>query len=168
MAISASQRMHLPRANFVATVHHGLRSDAPVSDSNLTPAGLLIEAVAYDRNRAGATATTLFGIARSTAQLVTIGNVDGVPSSPNSGTVLNVGPLGVTPGSDGTGFDISRGGRAYAAFKRPEEGPKLYVIELAGASAGTAFEVDVIGDGTVTLTDIAVVPQDAIFADGFE
>lgn len=28
VAISASQRMHLPRANFVATVHHGLRSDA--------------------------------------------------------------------------------------------------------------------------------------------
>ena len=81
------------------------------TDTSLTftaPATGPLVAVAYDRNFAGATATTLFGIDAGSNRLVRQGGVDGVPS-PNGGVVTSIGALGVTVSSNKVGFDIRPG-----------------------------------------------------------
>ena len=98
--------------------------------------------VAYDRNVAGATLTTLFGIDDTRDTLVRIGGVDGSPS-PNGGQVTTVGALGFNVSSSG-GFDIQGGsGTAYAVL-RISGVSTLYTINL---STGAATSIGAVGGG---------------------
>ena len=113
-------------------------------------------AVAYDRNFAGTTLTTLFGIDRGSNRLVRIGGVDGNPS-PNLGAVTSVGSLGVVvDGATDAAFDISGAtGTAYAALFVGGVA-RLYTINLVTAAATL---VGTIGDGTLPLRGLAVAPS---------
>ena len=85
------------------------------NDTDLTPAATsTIIAEAYDRNQAGATATTLYAIDRNDSQLSIQGGINGTPS-PNGGVITDLAPLGfnLSAASD-AGFDISVTGVAYA------------------------------------------------------
>lgn len=128
--------------------NNGARADTPVNDTDLNPAGRLIDGVAYDRNTSGpnvAVNTTLYGIARNGSQLVTIGGINQSPS-PNVGIVMNVGPLGVAPSAaSGLAFEIFQGKTAFAALTVGAQ-TRLYSINLA---TGAATAVGLIGDGTV-------------------
>ncbi|HVG33668.1 MAG TPA: DUF4394 domain-containing protein [Pyrinomonadaceae bacterium] len=73
---------------------------------------------AYTNNVAGATSTTLYGIDQNFDALVRQGSVNGTPTSPNSGTLFTIGPLGVDTSSF-TGFDISVSGEALIATTPP-------------------------------------------------
>jgi hypothetical protein len=136
-------------------------------DSNLNPAGRLIDGVAYDRNfdgHLGASGTTVFGIARNGSQLVRIGGGDQNPS-PNTGEVTTVGALGVAPSpASGLGFDISGAtGKAYAVM-RVGVTTNLYTVSLA---TGTATLVGAVGNGTLAVRGLAVLsPSRVAFGAG--
>ena len=99
--------------------------------------------IAYDRNVAGATLTTLFGIDSARSTLVRIGGVDGNPS-PNGGQVTTVGPLGVTVTRAG-GFDIQGGsGTAYAVM-RVGGVSTLFTVNL---TTGATTQIGAVGSGT--------------------
>jgi hypothetical protein len=129
---------------------------AVVVDSALNPAGTVV-AAAYDRNRLGAGATTLFGIDSAADQLVQIGGSDGVPSA-NNGVVTSLGPLGVDTGPL-AGFDIAPGGQAYAALTVGGT-PGLYTVNLA---TGAVTLIGTIGNGALAMRDIAVVLAPSVY-----
>jgi hypothetical protein len=104
--------------------------------------------VAYDRNTAGATLTTLFAIDSAADRLVRIGGVDGSPS-PNGGVVTTIGLLGVDAVGD-AGFDIDAAGTAFAALTVGSQ-TGLYTVSLA---TGTVTLVGPIGDGTTPLAGL--------------
>lgn len=54
-----------------------------------------VGALAYTNNSAGATSTTLYGIDSTLDTLVRIGSPGGAPTSPNSGQLTTIGPLGI-------------------------------------------------------------------------
>jgi len=143
------------RIRFVSTLEENFRvnpdTGAQVTplDTNLAPAGD-VEAVAYDRNVAGTTVTTLFGIDTTSDMLVRIGGVDGNPS-PNAGAVTNVGPLGVDAIT--AQLDIGPNGAAFAALLVGAN-TNLYRINL---STGAATLIAQIGSGGA-LRGIAVQP----------
>ena len=65
----------------------------------------------------GATSTTLYDIDSGSDRLFTQGSVGGTPVSPNTGTLFDVGPLGVDT-TDNAGLDIAQAsGTAYASFE---------------------------------------------------
>ena len=82
---------------------------------------------------------------------------------PNDGTLVNVGPLGVTVAGDG-GMDIGGGanGLVLAALRATAGGPSsLYRVDLATGAAtlvnGAATPAtSVIGSGTPGVRDIAI------------
>jgi hypothetical protein len=126
------------------------------SDTLLTPTTANVVGIAYDRNFVGATATTLYGYDVSTDNLVTIGNVNGTPNSPNGGQVMKVGPSNVTTTagtSANVGLDIDANGGAYLALVSGGAS-KFYTVDLAGGGAALngAFP------GGVTMRDITVAP----------
>ena len=105
-----------------------------------SPSSPRVVGVAFDRNFAGAGATTLFGLELSRAQLVRIGGVNGSPS-PDGGAVTDIGFLGLAPNE--AAFDISSSGTAYAVFPSPfNEG--LYTVDL---TSGSATLLGIIGTG---------------------
>ena len=122
-------------------------------DTNLSPAGAIVDAVAYTNPFAGATTTTLYALNQATNGLATIGGVNGTPS-PNLGAVIEVGPLGVTFAGSTTAFDIATNNAAFAALRPSGGGLSLYTINL---TTGGATLVGAIGDGTLALDDIAIV-----------
>jgi hypothetical protein len=131
----------------------GARADVPASDTNLNPGSPNVGGVAYDRNDTDAsTATTLFGIDTDTDMLVTIGGVNQTPS-PNTGTIINVGPLGVDAGAD-AGFDIDRAGTLFAALTVGGVS-QLYTINPA---TGAATAVGPIGGGNLAIGALAAAP----------
>ena len=143
----------------------GARVDDP-PDTPLTPAARFIDAIAYDRNLARASASTLYGIARNNARLVRIGGVDGVPS-PNGGAITDVGALGpvIDIGTGIVGFDIGDRGRGYAVFPVfPTGATNLFRVDLA---TGAATLIERVGDGTVSASGLTVRPN-TLFRDGFE
>jgi uncharacterized repeat protein (TIGR01451 family) len=96
--------------------------------------------VAYSNNTAGATQTTLYGIDANTDALVTIGSLNGTPTSPNTGQVFTVGELGENVGSFG-GFDIEQGTNiGYAAF-RVSGVSYLYTVNLTTGAATLIGEI---------------------------
>jgi hypothetical protein len=111
---------------------------------------------AYDRNVAGAAATTLFAIDRNGSELVRIGSIDGAPASPNGGVVTPIGPLGLTLNAvSDAGFDIAPDGTAYAALTDDADDlTRLYRIDLA---TGAATAVGLIGLGSTEVRSLAVV-----------
>jgi hypothetical protein len=108
---------------------------------------------AYDRNRSGLGATTLYGIDFIAGQLVMQGGLNSTPS-PNSGVITPIGPLGLTPGSALIGFDIGSDGVAYASMQPSGGLFGLYQINLA---TGAATLVGAIGNGAVPIAGLAVV-----------
>jgi Domain of unknown function (DUF4394) len=122
-------------------------------DTNLLPAGAVVDAVAYTNPFAGATTTTLYALNQTTNGLATIGGVNGTPS-PNGGLLIEIGPLGVTFAGSTKAFDIATNNAAFAALRPSGSGLSLYTINLA---SGAATLVGTIGDGTLALDDIAIV-----------
>jgi hypothetical protein len=122
-------------------------------DTNLSPAGAIVDAVAYTNPFAGATTTTLYALDRTTNSLATIGGIDGVPS-PNGGVLAPIGPLGIGFGASTTALDIATNNTAFAALRPTGGALSLYTINLA---TGAATLVSAIGDGTLALDDIAIV-----------
>ena len=109
--------------------------------------------------------TTLYDIDYTTDRLVTQGSVNFPPgTSPNTGTLFDVGPLGVNT-SALLGFDISAlSGIAFASLT-PVAGAafsSLYTINLA---SGAATLVGTIGGGS-TVRGIAVsnLPEPGVLA----
>lgn len=123
------------------------------NDANLTPATVAIDAVAYTNPVAGATTTTLYALNQTTNGLATIGGVGGTPS-PNTGTVIEVGPLGVTFAGAPTAMDIATDGTAFAVLRPASGALALYTINL---TTGAATLVGAVGDGTLVFDDIAIV-----------
>jgi len=122
------------------------------TDSDVAPA--IPAAVAYDRNVATATATTLFAIDTGANTLNLIGGPDGTPS-PNLGVTTPRGPLNVVTDSDEAGFDISPMGEGVAALSVGNT-TGLYSIDLA---SGYARLLGPLGAGTTDVLDLAFVAK---------
>ncbi len=110
-------------------------------------------AVAYDRNFGGATQTTMFGIDSSLDILVTQGSVNANPTSPNSGSLLTVGALGVDTG-DLAGFDITAFGGAFLALT--PTGGSSSTLYSVNTSTGATTSLGAIGGGAVR--DVVILP----------
>ena len=127
-----------------------------ISDTALNPAGNVV-AIAYDRNYARPSddnsATTLFGIDSASGLLVRIGGLNGFPS-PNSGTMTNLGTLGIgAPLNENIGFDVAANGTAFATITVGAQS-RLYSIDLTN---GTALFRGVIGNGATSFRGLAAV-----------
>jgi len=117
---------------------------------------------AYTNNFLAATTTTLYGIDSNLDILVTQGSVNGAPTSPNTGQLFTVGPLGVNT-TDQVGFDIVKRTGAALASLTPMGGTtsSLYTINLMTGAATVVGQIGV----NETVRDIsAVVPTETIFA----
>jgi len=112
---------------------------------NLNPGNPTIVGSAYSNNFAGASSTTLYAIDSGTDQLAT--------QVPTTGTLTNVGALGVDT-SVAVGFDISACGTAYAALN-PGGATGFYTINL---TTGAATLVGGIAVGGLAVQGIAVAP----------
>jgi Ca2+-binding RTX toxin-like protein len=123
------------------------------TDTPLNPPIGPIIAAAYDHNTIGGGPTTLFDINGGTSRLVMQGSVGGVPNSPNTGTLSDVGSLGVSIDAlTDAGFDIASSGVAYAAFTSAGV-TRLYTINL---STGAATGVGPIGAGNVGIVEMTL------------
>ena len=137
------------------------------TDTPITPAGVTLTGLAYDRNGAGGTATTLFAIDATNGVLTTVGSVNGSPNSPNGGVAgPAVGSLGLGTGLDPRlGFDISGLNNANPFATILTGGTdKLYAINLG---TGAATLVGTIGNGTTVysgLTNAVAAPEPASLA----
>jgi hypothetical protein len=128
-------------------------------DTNLTSSTALdIVAAAYDRNNVGATQTTLFEINAATNSLAVQGGPNGVgPGGVNSGTVVDLKPLGVTlTGGSDAGLDITPAGAVFAALTVGGV-TSLYTISTGTTAANL---VGTIGSGTTEVRELAIVPPD--------
>jgi hypothetical protein len=127
--------------------------DSPVDNP---AAGEEIVGAAYDRNVAGATLTTLFGIDAANNTLVRQGGVNGLPSA-NGGVITTLGPLGLTVASPNIGFDIDGvEGTAFASLQNL--GNNLFGLYTINLSTGQATLVGAISNGALQLRGLAVVP----------
>ncbi len=129
------------------------------TDGLLNPGDPNVVGAAYSNNFAGATLTTLYDIDSVVDRLFTQGSSNGAPISPNTGTLLDVGPLGVNF-TDLVGFDISGfSGTAFASLTT-SLGAGLYTIDL---TTGAATLVGAIDGSTLQVRDIAIanVPEPA-------
>lgn len=90
---------------------------------------------AYTNQFAGATTTTLYSIDSTRDALVTQGNLNSTPNSPNGGMLFTVGALGLDT-SDLVGFDITPFGGTIASFTATgATNSSLYTINLATGAA---------------------------------
>jgi hypothetical protein len=125
-------------------------------DTNINPVAADIVGAAYDRNVSGTTLTTLYAINRATGQLALIGGVDGAPS-PNTGTVTDIGSLGVGTllASVDAGFDIAPDGTAFAVLTPTTTNTTaLYTINL---TTGAATLVGTLGTGASEILSLAIL-----------
>jgi hypothetical protein len=129
-------------------------------DTNLNPGSPYVDSVAYSNQVQGATLTTLYAIDVVTDMLVTIGSVNGTPTSPNLGTVFNVGALGVDAGSFAA-LDFTREGVLYAVL-RVGASHGLYTIDPA---TGAATLVGTIGASSLAIASLAVRDAPAVHMD---
>lgn len=131
---------------------------ATTTDGNINRAGVapVVAAAAYTNSVPNATATQLFDVDSASSVLA-------LQNPPNDGTLVNVGPLGVTVAGDG-GMDIGGGenGLVLAALRTTAGGPSsLYRVNFT-TGAGTPVNgaatpaTSVIGSGTPGLRDIAI------------
>jgi len=124
-------------------------------DTNLNPAAQDVSGIAYSNNFSGAVTTTLYAVSAAANSLVTIGSIDGTPTSPNTGQIFTVGVLGITlDAGSGVGFDITSTGIAYATLQIGGV-TQLYTINLA---TGAATLVGTVGPGSIALQGLAIVP----------
>jgi len=111
--------------------------------------------IAYSNNVAGVGSTTLYALDSGTQSMARVGSPGGSPVTVDSGVLYTVGRLGVSFGVN-DGFDIdSKNGTAFAALSPQGGTSSLYTINLAN---GTASRIGTIGDGSITVTALAVVP----------
>jgi len=131
---------------------------ATTTDGNINRAGVapVVVAAAYTNSIPNAASTQLFDVDGASSVLA-------LQNPPNDGTLVNVGPLGVTVAGDG-GMDIGGGanGLVLAALRATAGGPSsLYRVDLATGAAtlvnGAATPAtSVIGSGTPGVRDIAI------------
>ena len=131
---------------------------ATTTDGAINRAGAapMVAAAAYTNSIPNATATQLFDV-DSTSSVLALQN------PPNDGTLVNVGPLGVTVAGDG-GMDIAGGanGLVLAALRTTAGGPtSLYRVDIttgAGTLIGGAANpaASRIGSGMPGVKDIAI------------
>jgi hypothetical protein len=131
---------------------------ATTTDGVINRAGAapMVAAAAYTNSVPNATATQLFDV-DSTSSVLALQN------PPNDGTLVNVGPLGVTVAGDG-GMDIAGGanGLVLAALRTTDGGPtSLYRVDIttgAGTLIGGAANpaASRIGSGMPGVKDIAI------------
>jgi hypothetical protein len=131
---------------------------ATTTDGAINRAGAapMVAAAAYTNSILNATATQLFDV-DSTSSVLALQN------PPNDGTLVNVGPLGVTVAGDG-GMDIAGGanGLVLAALRTTAGGPtSLYRVDIttgAGTLIGGAANpaASRIGSGMPGVKDIAI------------
>ena len=129
-------------------------------DGNLNPGDPRIVAADYTNSFDGATSTTLYDIDSGSDRLFTQGSVGGVPVSPNTGNLIDVGPLGVDT-TDNAGLDIAQAsGTAYASFE-PAGSPGSSVLHRLNLSTGAATPVGTIAGG-MPLESLSVVPASVL------
>ncbi len=131
---------------------------ATTTDGVINRAGAapMVAAAAYTNSVPNATATQLFDV-DSTSSVLALQN------PPNDGTLVNVGPLGVTVAGDG-GMDIAGGanGLVLAALRTTAGGPtSLYRVDIttgAGTLIGGAANpaASRIGSGMPGVKDLAI------------
>jgi len=131
---------------------------ATTTDGNINRAGVAprVAAAAYTNSIPNAASTQLFDVDAASSVLA-------LQNPPNDGTLVNVGPLGVTVAGDG-GMDIGGGanGLVLAALRTTAGGPSsLYRVDLTTGAAtlvnGAATPAtSVIGSGTPGVRDIAI------------
>jgi trimeric autotransporter adhesin len=111
-----------------------------------------ITSVAYTNNSVGTTSTTLFGIDPNLDALVRIGSVGGTPTSPNTGQLTTIGPLGVNA-TNLVGFDILPGTNAGFVALTLQDGTtsQLFTVNL---TTGAVTPVGAIGGGQL-IRDLA-------------
>jgi hypothetical protein len=113
-------------------------------DVNMNPGTPAVSAAAYINNTAGASTTLLYAIDPSTDKLYKL-------DLPNSGTLIEVGPLGINVDGN-NGFDITGTDNKAYALLSIGSATKLYSINLTSGAA-TA-----IGDFTGLVKGLAVTP----------
>ena len=110
----------------------------------------------YTNSFDGATSTTLYDIDSGSDRLFTQGSVGGAPVSPNTGNLIDVGPLGVDT-TDNAGLDIAQAsGTAYASFELAGSLGRS-VLHKLDLSTGAATPVGTIAGG-MPLESLSVVP----------
>jgi Domain of unknown function (DUF4394)/Calx-beta domain/Domain of unknown function (DUF4214) len=100
-----------------------------------------VGALAYTNNMVGGTPTTVYGIDSNLDTLVRLGSIGGSPTSPNSGQLFTVGPLGINVASFASFDIVPSSDTAFAAlpFSNNASIPTpLYTINL---TTGQATEV---------------------------
>src|ERR687898_208448 len=118
------------------------------TDGSLNPGDPRIVAADYTNSLVGATSTTLYDIDSGSDRLFTQGSVGGAPVSPNTGNLIDVGPLGVDT-TDNAGLDIAQAsGTAYASFE--PAGIPVTRTGPANRTATTAFSLSGGGGGMLT------------------
>jgi penicillin amidase len=125
-----------------------------IVDGPINPAGPVLGAAAYINSFAGTTSTALYVINVANSALM-------LQSPPNDGTVVEVGPLGVTLDAGGSaGFDVlfDDGENVAVAVLRVGGTTGLYRIDLA---TGAATLVGALG-GNPVLSGMAVVTAPAL------
>jgi len=131
---------------------------ATTTDGVINRAGVApsVAAAAYTNSILNATTTQLFDVDSASSVLA-------LQNPPNDGTLVNVGPLGVTIAGDG-GMDIAGGanGLVLAALRTTDGGPtSLYRVDIttgAGTLIGGATNPTAsrIGSGMPGVKDIAI------------
>jgi hypothetical protein len=126
------------------------------TDGTLNPGDPNIVGAAYSNNVPGGAGgqTTLYDIDSALDRLFTQGTVNFPPGvSPNTGTLITIGDLGVDT-NELVGFDISGGSGVAFASLTPAgaEGSSLYVIDLLTGGATLVGAID----GGLFVRDISV------------
>jgi hypothetical protein len=132
------------------------------TDTPLAPAGNVVE-VAYSKNFAGATATTLFDIDSVSDQLL-------FQNPPNNGVLNLIGSLGVDIGPN-AGFDIAPvSGIAYlAGYLAAAVSPTLFRVDiLTGAATAIGLITPVVAPETLVGFAVTLDRDPSIFSSGFE
>jgi hypothetical protein len=129
-------------------------------DESLNPGDPRIVAADYTNSFDGATSTTLYDIDSASDRLFTQGSVGGAPVSPNTGNLIDVGPLGVDT-TDNAGLDIAQAsGTAFASFELAGS-PGSSVLHRLDLSTGAGTLVGTIAGG-LPLESLSVVPASVL------
>jgi Domain of unknown function (DUF4394) len=114
------------------------------SDANLNPGTPVVPGAAYTNNTAGATTTVLYDIDLATNKLFK-------QEPPNNGTLVEVGALGVSPGTSAdAGFDINPDNTVALASLANGTSSTLYQIDLTSGKATS------LGNTSVVLIGLAI------------
>ena len=161
---TAEQNLRINPTNGLVT------TDTPLSYTPGTPHGgptppaeapFIVDA-AYSNNVPGATTTTLYGLDSAANDPTGVRHILVKQDPPNNGTLTKVAPFG-KEGAIPVGFDIAPSGKAFVAVDaRGAVDRRFLLVEddlVADPSASHDLSHGPIGDGTIAIRDIAVVPS---------